>query len=336
VGRYVVRRLLQFIPTVLGAMFLLHYLTSLGIQFSGNPVRALFGDRTPPPQLLENLSARLGLNDPCLDRAGDPCLGLFVERLENVFLNWDLGVNFRLRPVTELIAEALPFTFRLALIAIVFEAVVGITAGVLAGLRNGSFWDYLVKISTVAVIAVPVFVLGFVVREFVGVKFGNVLRGVDWMPDVIAQGVFGAVYKNSYPWASLVIPGMVLGAVSLAAAARLTRTSILENTRADYVRTAKAKGMETKRVVGVHTLRNSLIPVVTFLGVDLGALIGGALITETIFNVPGIGRTVIASARSGEASVVIGGATFLVLVYLFASLVVDIFYAVLDPRIRYD
>jgi oligopeptide transport system permease protein len=336
VGRYVVRRLLQFIPTVLGAMFLLHYLTSLGIQFSGNPVRALFGDRTPPPQLLENLSARLGLNDPCLDRAGDPCLGLFVERLENVFLNWDLGVNFRLRPVTELIAEALPFTFRLALIAIVFEAVVGITAGVLAGLRNGSFWDYLVKISTVAVIAVPVFVLGFVVREFVGVKFGNVLRGVDWMPDVIAQGVFGAVYKNSYPWASLVIPGMVLGAVSLAAAARLTRTSILENTRADYVRTAKAKGMETKRVVGVHTLRNSLIPVVTFLGVDLGALIGGALITETIFNVPGIGRTVIASARSGEASVVIGGATFLVLVYLVASLVVDIFYAVLDPRIRYD
>lgn len=335
-GRYVVRRLLQFIPTVLGAMFLLHYLTSLGIQFSGNPVRALFGDRTPPPQLLANLSERLGLADPCLDRAGDPCLGLFVDRLENIFLRWDFGIDFRLRPVTDLIADALPFTIRLALIAIVFEAVVGITAGVLAGLRNGSFWDYLVKITTVSVIAVPVFVLGFVVREFVGVKFGNVLRGVDWMPDVISQGVFGAVYKNTYPWASLVIPGMVLGAVSLAAAARLTRTSIVENTRSDYVRTAKAKGLATKRVVGVHTLRNSLIPVVTFLGVDLGALIGGALITETIFNVPGIGRLVIAAARSGEASVVVGGASFLVLVYLLASLLVDLLYAVLDPRIRYD
>jgi peptide/nickel transport system permease protein/oligopeptide transport system permease protein len=330
------RRLLQFIPTVLGAMFLLHYLTSIGIQFSANPVRALFGDRTPPPELLQNLSEALGLGDECLTRKGDPCLGLFVDRMENVFLHWDFGVNFRLRPVTELIAEALPYTIRLALIALLFEALVGIVAGVLAGLRNGSFWDYLVKISTVTVIAIPIFVLGFVVREFVGVQFGNVLRGVDWLPDLISQGVFGSVYKSDYPWASLIIPGLVLGSVSLAAAARLTRTSILENTRSDYVRTAKAKGLGTNRVIGVHTLRNSLIPVVTFLGVDLGTLIGGALITETIFNVPGIGRLVVASARTGEASVVIGGATFLVLVYLITSLLVDILYAVLDPRIRYE
>lgn len=335
-GRYVMRRLLQFIPTVLGAMFLLHYLTSIGIQFSANPVRALFGDRTPPPELLQNLSEALGLGDECLTRKGDPCVGLFVDRMENVFLHWDFGVNFRLRPVTELIAEALPYTIRLALIALAFEAVVGIVAGVLAGLRNGSFWDYLVKISTVTVIAIPIFVLGFVVREFVGVQFGNVLRGVDWIPDLISQGVFGSVYKSDYPWASLIIPGLVLGSVSLAAAARLTRTSILENTRSDYVRTAKAKGLGTNRVIGVHTLRNSLIPVVTFLGVDLGTLIGGALITETIFNVPGIGRLVVASARTGEASVVIGGATFLVLVYLITSLLVDILYAVLDPRIRYE
>lgn len=335
-GRYVIRRLLQFIPTVLGAIFLLHYLTSVGIQFSANPVRALFGDRTPPPQLLQNLSERLGLGDPCLERQGDPCLGLFADRLQNVFLHWDFGVNFRLRPVTELIAEALPYTVRLALIALIFETLVGITAGVLAGLRNGSFWDYLVKISTVSVIAIPIFVLGFLVREFVGVQFGNVVKGVDWIPDVISQGVFSGVYKNDYPWASLVIPGLVLGSVSLAAAARLTRTSILENTRSDYVRTARAKGLGRNRVIGVHTLRNSLIPVVTFLGVDLGNLIGGALITETIFNVPGIGRLVILAARTGEASVVIGGATFLVLVYLLTSLLVDILYAVLDPRIRYE
>ncbi|HEX6338975.1 MAG TPA: ABC transporter permease [Jiangellaceae bacterium] len=335
-GRYVVRRLLQFIPTVLGAMFLLHYLTSVGIQFSANPVRALFGDRQPSETLLQNLSERLGLGDACLERKGDPCFGLFVDRLENIFLSWDFGVNFRLRPVTELIAEALPYTIRLAAIALIFEALVGITAGVLAGLRNGSFWDYLVKISTVSVIAIPIFVLGFLVREFVGVQFGNVVKGVDWIPDLISQGIFAGVYKNDYPWASLVIPGLVLGSVSLAAAARLTRTSILENTRSDYVRTARAKGLGSNRVIGVHTLRNSLIPVVTFLGVDLGNLIGGALITETIFNVPGIGRLVILAARTGEASVVIGGATFLVLVYLLTSLLVDILYAVLDPRIRYE
>jgi len=336
VGRYVVRRFLQFIPTVLGAMFVLHYLTSIGVQFTANPVRALFGDRTPSPELLQNLENRLGLGDDCLDRPFDPCLGLFLDRLSNVFLHWDFGINFRLQPVTELIARALPFTMRLALIAIIVTALIGVTAGVLAGLRSGSVYDHMMKISTVALIAIPIFVLGFVVREFVGVKFGNVLRGTDWVPDVISNGVFGAVYKNDYPWASLVVPGIVLGALSLATAARLTRTSIVENTRSDYVRTAKAKGLTTKRVVGVHTLRNSLIPVVTFLGVDLGALIGGALITETIFNVPGIGRLVIAAARTGEASVVIGGATFLVLVYLFASLVVDLLYAVLDPRIRYE
>jgi peptide/nickel transport system permease protein/oligopeptide transport system permease protein len=336
VGRYVIRRLLQFIPTVLGAMFLLHYLTSVGIQFSANPVRALFGDRQPPEQLLANLTERLGLGDDCLERKGDPCFGLFIDRLENVFLHWDFGVNFRLRPVTDLIAEALPYTLRLALIALIFEAVVGIAAGVLAGLRNGSYRDYLVKISTVVVIAIPIFVLGFVVREFVGVRFGNFLRGIDWLPDLISQGVFSAGYKADYPWASLIIPGMVLGGISLAAAARLTRTSILENNRSDYVRTAKAKGLATKRVIGIHTLRNSLIPVVTFLGVDLGTLIGGALITETIFNINGVGRLVTASARTGEATVVIGGATFLVLVYLITSLIVDILYAVLDPRIRYE
>jgi peptide/nickel transport system permease protein/oligopeptide transport system permease protein len=111
---------------------------------------------------------------------------------------------------------------------------------------------------------------------------------------------------------------------------------MMENLRADYVRTAKAKGLSRARITGVHTLRNSLIPVVTSLGVDLGTLIGGAVVTETIFNVPGIGRLVAVSARTGEATVVIGIVTLLVLVYMVANLVVDLLYAVLDPRIRYD
>lgn len=334
-GRYVIRRLLQFVPTVLGTMFLLHYLTSVGIQFSANPVRALFGERTPSEQLLQNVAERVGLGDPCLERKGDPCLGLFVDRLEGIFLHFDFGVNLRMRPVTELMADALPYTLRLVVIAILFEGIVGIIAGVLAGLRNGGFIDYLVKTSTVAVIAVPVFVLGFVIREFVGVRFGNVLRDAG-LPDWLAAGVFSPGYKPDHPWATLIIPGMVLGAVSLAATARLTRTSLLENIRSDYVRTAKAKGLPQKRVIGIHTLRNSLIPVVTFLGVDLGNLMGGAVITETIFNVPGLGRLVVGAARSGEATVVIGVVTFLVLVYMLASLLVDLLYAVLDPRIRYE
>ncbi|MDM4720720.1 ABC transporter permease [Micromonospora sp. WMMA1363] len=335
-GRYVIRRLLQFIPTVLGTMFLLHYMTSLAIQFSGNPVRALFGDRTPPPALLQAVTERLGYGDPCLDQKGNPCFGLFVDRVTGVFFHFDFGINLRQREVTDLVADAIPYTLKLLVIAIVFEAVVGIAAGVWAGLRGGSFADNLVKISTVFVISVPIFVLGVVVREFVGVKLGNVLRDQSWIPEVISNGVFSPGFKMDYPFASLVIPGMVLGAVSLATTARLTRTSIMENIRADYVRTARAKGLANKRVIGVHTLRNSLIPVITFLGVDIGSAMAGAVVTETIFNVPGIGRLVTLSARTGESSVVIGVVTMLVLVVLLANLLVDILYAVLDPRIRYE
>jgi peptide/nickel transport system permease protein/oligopeptide transport system permease protein len=221
-------------------------------------------------------------------------------------------------------------------IAVLFEAAVGIAAGVIAGLRGGSFADYFVKISTVFVISMPIFVLGVLVREYVGVKFGNVLRGVEGMPDVIGAGVFAAGFKADYPTASLIIPGLVLGATSLATTARLTRTSILENIRADFVRTAKAKGLAPKRVIGIHTLRNSLIPVITYLGVDIGILMGGAVVTETIFNVPGIGRLVTQAARSGESTVVIGVVTLFALVFLLANLLVDVLYAVLDPRIRYE
>jgi peptide/nickel transport system permease protein/oligopeptide transport system permease protein len=276
------------------------------------------------------------LGHPCLHRKFEPSFALYGDRLVAIFQHIDFGVSLRLRPVTEMIGDALPYSLKLALIAFLFDALVGVAAGVMAGLRSGSFRDYFVKISTVFVIAVPIFVLGVIVREFVGVGLGNVLRQQPWIPEVISRGVVTPGFKADYPFASLIIPGLVLGAIALATTARLTRTSMMENLRADYVRTAKAKGLSPSRVTGVHTLRNSLIPVVTNLGVDLGGLIGGAVITETIFNVPGIGRLVAQSARTGEASVVIGIVTLLVLVYMVASLIVDILYAVLDPRIRYD
>lgn len=335
-GRYVIRRVLQFIPTVLGTMFLLHYVTSLGIQLTGNPVRALFGDRTPTPAMMAALTERLGLNDSCLRRVGDPCFGLFGDRIVNI-TQGDFGISLvGQREVTDIITNALPYTIRVALIAFAFDAIVGILAGVLAGLRNGSFTDYFVKITTTLIIAVPIFVLGIVIREFINVKFGNTLRADPGVPEIISRGLFAAGYKPDYPWASLIIPGFVLGATSLAVTARLTRTSMLENIRADYVRTAKAKGLMRRRITGVHTLRNSLIPVVTSLGVDLGVLMGGAVVTEAIFNIPGIGRVVAMSARTGDASVVIGIVTLAALIFLVANLLVDILYAVLDPRIRYE
>jgi peptide/nickel transport system permease protein/oligopeptide transport system permease protein len=336
-GRYIARRLLQFIPTVLGAMALLHYLTVVGIQLTGNPVRAMFGDRRPTDAQIAAISAKLGLDDPCLTHKFDLCGGMFVRRLNDIFLHFDFGINQRRVPVTELVARALPDTAKLAIVAFIIELVIGLAAGILAGLRNGSFWDYLVKITTVLFISVPVFVVGKLVQTFVAVPLSRNTREWSWVPDWLSLGVFSPVYKaGDFPWSSLVIPALVLASLSLATTARLTRTSLMENVRSDYVRTAKAKGLTPTRVVGIHTLRNSLIPVVTSLGLDLAALMSGAVVTETIFSVPGIGRLVTISARTGETYVVLGVVTMIVLVVMVANLLVDLLYAVLDPRIRYE
>ena len=210
-------------------------------------------------------------------------------------------------------------TLRLAALAFVFEAILGLLAGILAGLRRGNFMDNLVLVSTTAVISIPIFVLGFIAQLYLGVYF-----------DIFPV----AGLRNG--WVSYLMPAMVLGSVSLAFVARLTRTSLVENLRADYVRTATAKGLSRRRVVGVHALRNSLIPVVTFLGVDLGQLMAGAIITETIFNIPGIGRAVFEAVQRQEGTVVVGIVTFLVIVFIISTLLVDLLYAVLDPRIRYE
>ncbi len=345
-GRYIVRRLLQFIPTVLGTLALLHYLTTIGIQLTGNPVRALFGDKRPPPETLAALTRRLHLDDPCLKSVGDPCIGLFRERLIDI-TQLDFGTNFRFRPVfdwrgffdrahSSIITDALPYTIKITIIAFTIEALIGVFIGMRAGMKPGKTLDYSVKISTVMVISIPVFVLGLLVQQFITRDFGNFLRAQEWIPEVISRGIFGSAFKQEFPFASLVIPGIVLGMLSLATTARLTRTSVHENMRADYVRTARAKGLQQKRVIGVHTLRNSLIPVATNLGLSIGGYMTGAIITETIFNVPGVGNQTARAVFQGEPAVLIGITTMLVLVYLVANLLVDLLYAVLDPRIRYE
>jgi ABC-type dipeptide/oligopeptide/nickel transport system permease component len=333
-GRYVARRVLQFIPVVIGTMFLLHYITTLGIQFTGDPVRALFGDQRPPESVLNAMRDRYGLDNPCLQQKGNPCIGMFIDRVGQ-YLQGDFGesIIFR-RPVIDEVVTRAPVTLRLTAIAIVFETVVGITIGVLAALRKDKFVDNSVRIVTTLLISTPIFVFGVLVQVFGALKLREWLLGIQapsWLSDM-----FSPVYIPENPWLSLVVPGIVLGAVSLASIARLTRTSLIENLRADYVRTARAKGLAPRRTVGVHALRNSLIPVVTYIGIDIGTLMGGALITETIFSIPGIGQGVYLAVGAQDALTIIGITTLLVLVFLVANLIVDLLYAVLDPRIRYD
>lgn len=307
-GRYLTRRILQFIPVFIGATLLIFLLVW---AIPGDPIRALAGERSMPDSVRQALTERYNLDEPLIVQYWSYMTGVFQG---------DFGEDFRGRPVWDLMKQRIPITARLALLAFGFEVVIGIVAGVVAGVRKERFADSLVLVSTLVVIAIPIFVLGFLAQLMLGVEF------TVFPVSGIQEG-----FPRSY-----LLPALVLGSISLAYIARLTRTSLVENLRTDYVRTATAKGLSRTRVVGVHTLRNSMIPVVTFLAIDLGGLMGGAIITETIFNIPGLGRAVFEGVQRQEGTVVVGVVTFLVVIYLVANLVVDILYAVLDPRIRYE
>ncbi|MGY1772729.1 ABC transporter permease [Blastococcus sp. SYSU D00813] len=306
-GRYIARRLLLTIPVLIGASILIF---AMVYALPGDPIAALGGDRRVSPAVEAVLREQYHLNDPLWQQYWYYVQGLFQG---------DLGTDFRGRPVLDTIERTLPITVRLTIVAVVFEIIIGLVAGVLAGIRRNSYFDNLVLVSTTVIVSIPILVLAFLAQLLFGLKLG-------WFP----------IAGTREGWYSYILPGLVLASGSLAYVARLTRTSIAENMRADYVRTAKAKGLPPRRVIVQHTLRNSLIPVVTFIGADIGALLGGAIVTESVFNLPGIGREVFDSINGQEGAVVVGIVTLMVFFFIFFNLVVDVLYAVLDPRIRYD
>ena len=306
-GTYVLRRLLQMIPVFFGATFLIFYLV-LGMP--GDPLASMCGERGCDPATAAALRAQFHI--------GEPLHIQYYEYMKGI-LTLDFGETFSRRPVLEVMRDAFPITIRLAIVAFVIEIAIGIPLGLMAGLRRGKFFDGTILLGTLLVISIPIFVVGFVLQFFIGIKLG-------W---------FRPTVSGAAPWNELLLPGIVLGSVSVAYIMRLTRTSVVENTHADYVRTATAKGLPRRRVVTVHLLRNSMIPVVTYLGADLGALMGGAIVTERIFNVKGVGGTLFQAITRGEAPTVVSFVTILVIVYLLANLIVDLLYAVLDPRIRF-
>ena len=306
--RYIGRRLLQTIPVFFGATFLIFAMVYL---MPGDPVAALGGDRGLSESAAAQIRAQYNLDKPFWMQ--------YLLYLKGVF-TLDFGKAFNGQPVIDLIAGAFPITIRLALYAMAIETVLGITLGVIAGVKRGGWFDSTVLVLSLALISVPTFVLGFVLQFFLGVKLG-------WLPTTAS---------NSVTFESLTMPAMVLGGVSLAYVIRLTRQSVSQNVSADYVRTARAKGLPGGVVMTRHILRNSLIPVATFLGGDLGALMGGAIITEGIFNIHGVGGTLWNAIIKGEPQTVVSVTTVLVLVYIVANLLVDLLYAVLDPRIRYE
>jgi oligopeptide transport system permease protein len=306
--RYVIRRLLQFIPVVLGATFLIF---AMVWAIPGDPIRGLAGEAPISDAVYQAMRDRYNLDDPLIVQYAKYMAGIFQG---------DFGTNFQGRQVSALIGERFPVTLRLAVTALIIQGVIGVIAGVLAGLRRQGFFDTLVQVSTTVLVAVPTLILAFVAQLVLGLHFG----------------IFPISFRVSDGWLAYILPGMVLASTSMALIARLVRTSLMENLRADYVRTATAKGMTRRRVIGRHALRNSLIPVITFMGADFGAMMGGTVIIEGIFNMPGLGGAVFDAIRTQQGTVVVGIATLFVLIFVTLTLLVDILYAYLDPRIRYE
>ena len=308
-GTYILRRLLQMIPVVLGATF---FIFMLVYALPGEPWEGRCGERPCSDAYIAKFKQDYNLDKPVLVQ-----YGLYLGKL----IHGDLGTNYYNNQVSDELLLRYPTTIKLALVALIVQLVVGIMAGVLAGVRRGSFIDSLVTISTLVVISIPIFVIGSLAQ------FTILTLGLNQTIPVTA---------SAGTMSQLILPGVVLGSLSVAYVARLTRANLVENLRADYVRTAKAKGLSWGRTVGLHTLRNSLIPVITFIGYDVGQLMGGAVVTERIFNINGIGGFIFRSIDQLDGVSVVGAVTVLVLIYRLANLVVDVMYGVLDPRISHD
>jgi oligopeptide transport system permease protein len=306
VGKYIIRRLLQMIPVIIGVTFIIY----VAVFALGDPTVGRCGERPCPEGYIAKFRADYNLDKPLIVQ--------YLLYMGNL-VQGDLGTNFFGNEVIDELAARWPITFKLGIMAVVIESVIGITAGVLAGIRRGKFIDSLVTVSTLFLISIPIFVIGSFAQLIFGVRLG-------WFPVTATQGT---TYQ-------LILPAFVLASASVAYIARLMRANLGENLRADYVRTAKAKGLSNRRTIGVHTLRNSLIPVVTFIGIDIGALMGGAIVTERIFNINGIGNFLWRSIGQKDGASVVGTILCLVLIYLLVNLIVDILYGFLDPRISHD
>lgn len=288
-----------------GALFLL----------PGDPTQTLGSDRNLSPEIAQRVRERYHLDEPVPTQ--------YVLYLKSL-AQGDLGTSIQLdRPVRSVLEETIPWSLKLAAAAIVVEAIIGLISGVISAVKRYSFLDTLVTVSTGILIGMPVFWLGLMLQLLFGVQ----LRDTPFRLPVsgVTEG-----------WRSYILPAIVLASVSTAVTARLTRTTMLEVLRQDYMRTAAAKGLSKRAVTYKHGLRNSLIPVVTNLGLDFGTFIGTAILTETVFSWPGVGRQLFLGIIAHDNPVIIGATILFMVAFMLVNLVIDVSYGFLDPRIRYD
>lgn len=305
-GRFLARRLVLTIPVLLGVATLVFSLIHL---IPGDPAQAMLGEAAPQADV-EELRRQLGLDRPLVEQ-----YGVFLSGL----VRGDLGTSLRTgQPVTEQIVERMPATFELAAAAMLVAIVFSIPLGIAAAVRRGTVIDHAAMTISLAGVSVPNFWLGPLLAIVFAIELG-------WLP-VSGRGT----------WAHLVLPAISLGAALAAILARMTRATLLEELREQYVQAARARGVSRLRAILRHAFRNSLIPVVTIVGLQFGAVLTGAVITETIFAWPGIGRLLIQSIGFRDYPLVQGCILLIALTYVGVNLLTDVIYGFLDPRIRYE
>lgn len=318
--KYALRRVLQMIPVFIGVTLILFVLRAPGV-LPGDPVRMIVGERAISDALRQQIIEKHALDQPLIVQ-----YRIYVTNL----LQGDLGESYqRGRPVRDIFAEKFPNTIRLALAAIIIEAIIGIGAGIISAVKRYSFMDVFVTLSTSVLVSVPVFWLGMLFQIFFGIKMKEWTGGAFYLP-------MSQMSSADFPdWVHLILPALTLASVSTAYVARIMRSQMLEAQSQDYIRTAEAKGLSRRAVTVNHALKNALIPVVTFIGIDLGVMMGGAILTETVFSWPGVGREIFLAVGQRDWPIVMGGVIVIVFLVMIINLIVDLSYALLDPRIRY-
>jgi peptide/nickel transport system permease protein len=303
--RYILRRTLFLIPVMLGVSFIVFSL----IHFTpGDPAMVILGE-SAPPEAIEQLREEMGLDDPFLVQYG--------RYVFNVVTKLDFGSSYvSRRPVFNEIIGQFPNTVKLAALAVSVAMLIGIPAGVIAATHQNKWIDNVTMFLSLLGVSMPIFWQGILLI----LVFSLTLQ---WLPS-----------SGFNTWQQMILPSLTLGSGSAAIIARMTRSSMLEVYRQDYVRTARSKGLKERVVVTRHALKNALIPIVTVIGLQFGFLLGGAVLTESIFGIPGLGRLMVNSIRTKDMMIIQGGVLLIALTFSIINLFVDVLYAYLDPRIR--
>ncbi|MFI5054810.1 MAG: ABC transporter permease [Actinomycetota bacterium] len=305
--RYLVRRLLLVIPVLLGVMLLVFGMVFLA---PGDPIQRLAGNKPLAPSTVAAIKASYHLDRPFFVQ--------FFLYTKGVLVG-NFGETFTGRSVSEIVKERFPVTLRLALGSFGVEVVVGLTLAIVAAVKRRTWIDSSILAATLVLLTIPILVLDFVFQYVFGIKLG-------WFP----------VAGNQAGWTSYVLPSIAIGIGSAAALGRLGRSNILDNMGAEHIRAANARGLPRRRVVGHHVLKNSLVPIVTIFGLDLAYLMGGAVITEAIFNLPGLGQALVVGIRTQNGPLVVGLVMLSSIFIVFSILIVDLLCARIDPRISYE